>query len=101
MKLTDKAWACLKYELEDLAESSIDTALIEAIKLRVEADEEYCKDMNEIYSEVQDPRGLDTMDRDILYDFVAMELGFKHWPLYMDSEEYTNQFYKALEKRFV
>lgn len=101
MKLKEKAWACLKYDLESIGKKPIDPALVEAVKRRVEADEEYCEEINESYGDAEEIWGIDTMDRDVLHDFLAKELGFERWPLYMDSEEYANQFYEALRKRYV
>lgn len=44
---------------------------------------------------------LDTMDRDILYDLVAQELGFRFWPCNGDSDELKEAFEEALDKSFI
>lgn len=101
MKLNDNAWACIKYSLEAIGERELNPTLVEAVRFRAEADEEYSSDMNEYYGEVQEAGILDTMDRDILYDMVAQELGFKFWPCNGDSDELKEAFEETLDKSFI
>jgi len=42
---------------------------------------------------------LDTADRDVVFDFIAEELGFPDgWPMYGSSEEYTKSFSDKLKE---
>jgi hypothetical protein len=45
--------------------------------------------------------GLDTMDRDLLYDIIARAMGCAHWPLHMDSQEYSDAFFKTLKEHLL
>ena len=56
-------------------------------------------DMQEFYkSDCPITYGLDTQDRDILYDTVAMFFTRTHWPQYGDGEDAMNVFKAQLEK---
>ncbi|CAM0073189.1 hypothetical protein VPHD485_0259 [Vibrio phage D485] len=42
---------------------------------------------------------LDTADRDVVFDFIAEELGFQDgWPLFGSSMEYTQSFFDKLSE---
>ena len=40
--------------------------------------------------------GLDTHERDMLFDAVARHVGMPHWPMYLDDERFTDRFLECV-----
>ena len=43
----------------------------------------------------------DTMERECLMDALANELTGTHWPMYGDTSQYKEQFYKSLHEGII
>ena len=45
--------------------------------------------------------GLDTQDRDVLYDIIGLYFTRHYWPVYGDGEEAMKQFKETLQKSLI
>jgi len=79
--------ACL-YDLDD---AGITPPTPQAARAILEKDSGFVADLNQYYTKSGN-YGLDTADRDIMFDLIAKHFTSQHWPLNMDGEEASKQF---------
>ena len=69
--------------------------------LRGRKQESFCRRLLRDYPDATGKHGLDTYERDILFDIFAERIaGVDHWPMFIDDEAYGESFVEGIRKAF-
>ncbi|QIG70754.1 hypothetical protein EVB91_203 [Rhizobium phage RHph_I1_18] len=89
---SDNAIEHCRYDMENWFGTTIPEGDVKFREL-IENDVGLCMTLVQYYNDDDGQgHGLDTADRDNLTDALAQQIVGSHWPMNMDSDEYTNHF---------